>query len=166
MRIFTESQHFKQWFFHLLVLGSLAIMIYAFYAINYTDETISTTEKYIVNSILIVSAIPLLLIYRTKLSTRIDEKGVHYRMFPFHFKMKLIQWNELEVCEIRTYNPLSEYSGWGYRMSFSNSGKALNIAGKKGIQLKYKNGKKLLIGTQLADEAQRTINYYFKKTTS
>ncbi len=166
MRIFKETQYFKQWYFHLIVLGSVALMIYAFYAINYADDTIGSTEKYVVNGILIISAIPLLLIYRTKLNTRIDEKGVHYQMFPFHFKMKLAKWNELEICETRTYSPLSEFGGWGYRMSFSSSGKALNISGKEGIQLQYKNGKRLLIGTQLAEEAQRTINYHFKKTTS
>lgn len=63
---------------------------------------------------------------------------------------------------MRTYSPIKEYGGWGYRITLKN-GKAFNVTGNKGIQLVLKSGKKLLIGTQQESEASLVINRYLKK---
>ena len=57
--------------------------------------------------------------------------------------------------EIREYKPIMEYGGWGIRGFGSN--RALNIKGKIGLQLVFKNGQKLLIGTQKADEIVKIL---------
>lgn len=80
-----------------------------------------------------------------KLRTSIDEEGVHFKMFPFHFKWQTIRWEEIQQYEIRAYQPFKEYGGWGLR--YGVSGKAYTISGKTGLQLQLKNGKKVLIGT-------------------
>jgi len=79
----------------------------------------------------------------------IDDEGIHYKMFPFHFKWQTIAWQEIHNLEIRTYRPLKEFGGWGLR--FGQSGKAYTISGKTGLQLQLKNGRKVLFGTQKAD---------------
>ena len=43
-----------------------------------------------------------------------------------------------------------------------SNGNTINVMENKGIQLKFKNGKKLLIGTQKPEDAQIVINRYFK----
>jgi hypothetical protein len=90
-----------------------------------------------------------------RLQTTIDKIGVHYKMFPFHFKWQTIKWEEIQQDEIRTYQPLKEYGGWGLR--YGRSGKAYTISGKNGLQLYLKNGKKVLIGTHLAQELSSFI---------
>ena len=84
-----------------------------------------------------------------RLQTVIDDEGIHYKMFPFHFKWQTIAWNDIQNLEIRTYRPLKEFGGWGLR--FGQSGKAYTISGKTGLQLQLKNGRKVLFGTQKAD---------------
>jgi hypothetical protein len=57
---------------------------------------------------------------------------------------------------VRKYKPLLEYGGYGIR-GFGNN-RALNIAGKTGLQLIFKDGRKLLIGTQKGLEMIEMLN--------
>jgi hypothetical protein len=50
-----------------------------------------------------------------------------------------------------------EYGGWGIRKTFSGKGTAYNVKGKNGLQLVFKNGDRLLIGTQKAEELKETL---------
>ena len=54
--------------------------------------------------------------------------------------------------EVRQYKPLSEYGGWGLR--YGSSGKAYNVSGNIGIQLHFKDGSTLLIGTNKKEEVE------------
>ena len=56
----------------------------------------------------------------------------------------------------RTYSPMREYGGWGIR--FGKSGKAYNIKGDEGLQLVFKNGKRLLIGSQKSQELAQAVD--------
>ena len=92
-----------------------------------------------------------------KLETSIDINGISVRFFPFHLKKKHFNWDQLESCSIRTYKPVIEYGGWGIRKTFSGKGTAYNVKGKVGLQLVFKNGDRLLIGTQKAEELNEVL---------
>ena len=66
------------------------------------------------------------------------------------------------MCHAITYNPIMDFGGWGYRVSWKGKGTALNVKGNKGIELILKNGKKITIGTQKPEEAMHAINSYFQ----
>ena len=106
--------------------------------------------------------IPLLLLFflvRTELRTNISEEGISFSYRPFFSKEKRIKWEEVDQCYVRLYSPFREYGGWGVRTAFkSKNGKAYNVAGNVGIQLELKDGKKILIGTRKANEAEKIIN--------
>ena len=125
------------------------------------DIIVSIKQNIVIIFALIISITP---IFFFKLTTRIDEKGVYYKFFPFHFSLKLISWNEISKAYIRTYNPISDYGGWGLKGGWSKSkGKALNVSGDIGMQLVLKNGKKLLIGTKKENEIKRVLETYLSK---
>ena len=164
MKIFKEEQRFTQiWLILLLTFSAIvpiAITVKGYLDINST----MTTNELLLTIIGIIVSISLIFFF--KLSTRIDEKGIHYQFFPIHFSMKLIPWNEISKAGTRTYLPISEFGGWGLRGGFFfNKGKekAINVSGDIGIQLILKNGKKLLIGTQKREEATRVLETYKNK---
>ena len=44
--------------------------------------------------------------------------------------MKTLLWSEITKAEIRTYDPIGEYGGWGLRYSFNKKkGNAVNVSG-------------------------------------
>lgn len=161
MRFFKETQRFDQWWFHLINILVLGVMIYPTYQ-AFRSNNLEATEIYVLILAFILVLLLLGLVYSIKLRTQIDEKGIHYGFFPFHRKNRIVPWSNIEHCYVRTYNPIMEYGGWGYRGIRRNS-KAFNIKGNQGIQIVFKTGGKLLIGTQKTAEAGQIINRYFKQ---
>jgi len=157
MRIFKEEQRFTQTWLIVIIVISLIVPL----AIILKEiDKLSTSEIIIsIGTIILASG----LIFLFKLSTRIDEKGIHYKFFPFHLKFKTVVWNDIENAYIRTYDAISEYGGWGIRggaLWYKAKGKAINISGNIGIQLELKDGKKLLIGTNKKEQAQDVLSTY------
>ncbi|WP_428742138.1 hypothetical protein [Tenacibaculum sp.] len=164
MKIFKEEQRFTQLWLLIILAVSLIVPI-TLIVKEYTQEnsTMSSTEFMLV---LLGLTLSFAFIFIFKLSTRIDEYGIHYQFFPFHLSMKKIAWHEINNAYIRTYNPIGEYGGWGLKRSFfrnKEKGTAINISGDVGIQLELKNGKKILIGTRKKEDAIRVLeNYQYK----
>lgn len=159
MKVFKEEQRFRQVWLMVLLGFSLLVPVGLIIREYIKDNTSMTTNEFLGSLIGIIASVLLIFIF--KLSTRIDEKGIHYQFFPFHFSMKTLLWSEITKAEVRTYDPIGEYGGWGLRYSFNKKkGNAVNVSGDIGIQLTLKNGKKLLIGTQKKEAVSRVLKTY------
>ena len=165
MKVFKEEQRFTQsWLIALLLISVIApiVMITKEYL---EDNSSMTTNEFILT--LVAITISLSLIFFFKLTTRIDEAGIHYQFFPFHFSLRVIKWSEIDKAYVRTYDPIGDYGGWGLKGGWlwnKKKGTAINVSGDIGIQLELKDGKKILIGTQKMDEAKRVLENYQSKT--
>lgn len=76
-----------------------------------------------------------------RLRTRIDDKGVHVRFFPFLWKEKTWRWEDIGDVYLKKYSPW-EYGGWGYRFgkggttAFTTKGYyGIHFVVKKTVQL-------------------------------
>lgn len=139
---FYEIQRFRQWWLWLIILFVLGFSAY---------NSISNAEFFSTTELIISLAIPILiffLFFIIKLETKIDALGIRVRLFPFHFQFKYFPWKSIEKAYIREYSPLMDYGGWGLRIVSFGRGKAYTVSGDLGLQLVFKDGKKLLIGTQ------------------
>ena len=158
---FNEKQQFTQWWMWLL-LGSLTLFSYyvcveeVVYGRVVGNTGPSGNGAFVPPIIMTVISVLFLLM---KLETRIDSTGIHVRFFPFHGKWRSFPWSSISAAQVRDYRPLIEYGGWGLRGIGSN--RALNVSGNTGIQLTFKNGDKLLIGTQQGSEAMAAIEKYY-----
>jgi hypothetical protein len=96
------------------------------------------------------------LLLLARLETSVCDDGLHVH---YHFLLvnRVIPYEDILDCRARTYRPIMEYGGWGVRWSLSH-GKAYNVSGKRGVQLQLADGKKLLVGSQRADELADAIN--------
>lgn len=150
--LYQEIQRFNQWWIKLLLF---ALNIYVFILIfnlvdNFNDNLPSIF-------LIIILAIVEGLLLAINLKTQIYKDHISISFFPF-FKNKLINFSELDKYYVRKYNPITEYGGWGFRIGVFGKGQAYNIRGNMGLQLEYKNGKKLLIGTQSPNELEEVLN--------
>lgn len=164
MKVFIEQQKFTQPL--VIIVLSIALIVAGFSTVKDWNTTINgnLTDKLSALSGLIIVLLVVFLFVKLKLKTRIDEKGIYYQFFPFHLKTRLIPWKEIEKCNLRKYNALTEYRGWGCKVNMTwQKGKAYTTKGNQGLQLKLTNGKNILIGTQKKDELQRTLNTYKSK---
>ena len=148
--IFIEKQRFSQWWLWLLLFLVVSNLVREF--LNGTVE-----EKQALFFSALTLTLTSVLFGIMKLETLIDTNGISVRFFPFHLKKKHFNWDQLESCSIRTYKPVIEYGGWGIRKTFSGKGTAYNVKGKVGLQLVFKSGDRLLIGTQKAEELNEVL---------
>tara|TARA_B110000091_G_scaffold212012_1_gene257778 strand:- start:182 stop:676 length:495 start_codon:yes stop_codon:yes gene_type:complete len=162
MKVFKEEQRFRQVWLMVLLGFSLVVPIALITNEYLKENTTLSTNEFAGTLIGVIAAV--LLIFLFKLTTRIDEKGIHYQFFPFHFSIKTLLWSEIKKAAIRTYDPIGDYGGWGLRYSFNKKkGNAVNVSGDIGIQLTLTNGKKLLIGTQEKEAVKRVLKTYKSK---
>ena len=59
---------------------------------------------------------------------------------------------------MRQYSAIGEFGGWGIKYGLGGAGKVYNVSGNKGLQLVYKDGSKLLIGSQRSAEVQQVLS--------
>ena len=148
--MYTETQRFTQWWLWLILIGSWITMMYSIATVS-PPTTISFLISFVIGMLLPV------LFWQMKLTTRITEVGIYVRFFPFHFKEKFFAWDTISASYVRTYSPLMEYGGWGIKYSFKGNGLVYNTAGNVGLQLNFKEGEAVLIGTQKGEEIKQVL---------
>jgi hypothetical protein len=152
--LFTERQRFRQWWLWLILLGINGLFLFGVYKQiigeqQFGSKPMSNTELLIATGLTIILT---LLFVNFRLDTIIRKDGIYVRFFPFHFSFKHYSWEKISKAYIREYSPITEYGGWGLRLGLFGKGKAYNVSGNKGLQLEFTDNKKLLIGTNKADE--------------
>lgn len=152
MKVFIESQRFRQWWLYA-ILGSTFIAV----ILPFFKDGSSENIWILIISLLIVVSI-CLLFFNLELYTRIDFNGIKTQFKPFSFLSRSYSWKEIESCYVRKYSPITEYGGWGVRGLGTAS--AYNVSGNMGIQLILKNGKRFLIGTHKENDARRILKQF------
>ncbi len=104
------------------------------------------------------------------LHTYIDKTGIYIRYAPFHLKSKFYDWNNIDKCYIRKFNPFTETGGVGikirtisFRKTFPKFSYSYTVAGNIGLEVVLSSGKRVLIGTQNPTELERVLEKLGKK---
>ncbi len=161
--LFNEEQRFTQWWLWL-ILGSALLAIVIPIANELSTQSWNTSSELFLRLILYGSVAVLFIVAvlvvlaLSRLKTKITFDGIFIAFPPLKRKWYRIKVQEIERYEIRTYHANREFGGHGmkkrrkYGMSYTASG---NI----GLQIYFKNGKKLLLGTQ----KKQAIEYAMEK---
>jgi len=155
---FEEKHGLKIWWLYLVtaitVLPTLLILIY-----HKDGEALHEFKNmyYVPLFAILLPFLIIFLIQQNQLTLKINTEGISFRYFPFHFKPRLFHWTSIEKAYIRTYDAFSEYGGYGIktRLWFKYKDKAYILNDKnRGLQLEFKNGKKLLFSSNRIDEME------------
>ena len=160
---FLEVQQFRQkWLQIILIAVSLFLILFFGYGMiqqlgmghPWGSRPMSNMALAIVGPIMILMGIGLsLLFYKMRLFTEVREDGIYINFVPL--SRQTVLFENIVSCEVRTYRPIREYGGWGIR--YGRAGKAYNVSGNRGVQLRLSNGKGLLIGSQRPEELAQAI---------
>ncbi len=165
MKIFKEEQRFTQtWLMALLAVSAIVPLVLI--SKEYFKDKSMTLQEYLTTLAIVLVSLGFIFLF--KLKTRIDEFGVHYQFFPFHLSFRKIAWSEITKAEVRNYDAITEFGGWGLKGGVlwkKSKGVAYNVSGDIGLQLELTSGKKILIGTQEKEAMQQVINTYQDKIT-
>ncbi len=164
--LFTEEQRYSQrwlWILMLVAMSAVAIPffrgLYFLSADNPPDDNPMSMEGLIVTGLtVLIMAFIFVLLFRSKLKTKITGKKLSVCFPPLVRKWKHIDPKDIARYELRQFHPKREYGGHGIKRR-KRRGSAWTVSGRIGLQLYFKNGKRFLIGTQ----KKQAIEYAMQK---
>jgi len=157
--LFSEKQRFRQWWIWLICLIIDGIFIFGIVwqvllGKQFGNHPAGNIE------LIIISILVLLItstIFLGNLKTMIKKDGIYYQFFPLNWRMKKLSSEDISEAHIRKYDAIGDYLGWGIRYGESLKDKAIILGGNEGIQIIFKNNKKLLLGTRKPVEAKKAL---------
>lgn len=152
--IFKESQRFNQLLIWILV-GSIILFIIGL-GLLLPDKSAGWADKII--PLIILGAV-ILFLFSLRLEIRIDGKSLQYKYSPIINKWRKYKFEDIEEIELRKYNSLWEFGGWGIRYNFFLGYWLYNTGGKYGLLISTKK-KKFMLGTYMPEEAQKAIEQF------
>ncbi len=159
---FYEVQRFRVWWAWtavaaLNILFAWAIVQQVFLGIPFGDKPASNFVLFLLEAVVLLF---LVFLFSIRLKTTVDAYGIQYRFYPFQTATTNIEWSELSDAYMREYNSFYEYGGWGIRVGARANNRAINTtaSGSEGLQLEFKDGSLLLIGTARPDELRKVID--------
>lgn len=99
-----------------------------------------------------------------RLITEVREDGLYFRYPPFINRFKVYVPGQIKEYEVRKYQPIKEYGGWGLRMGNKKVGWAYNASGDMGLQLVLADGQRILIGTARPDALKKAMDRMMNKS--
>lgn len=149
---FQEEQKFIQWWLWLILIGLGMIPIFGIYKQLIVGEKFGDKPMSDIGLIIfsLFTFAFLALFWFMRLKTKIDENIIQIDFFPF--TKKSVRWKEIKSAKVVKY----EFVGYGIRLG-SEYGTVYNTKGNKGLAIKLKTGKKLVIGTQKANELTKIV---------
>ncbi len=160
---FKETQHFNQWWIWMIIAFSCGIWVWQFVQQIIMGKPFGNEPATNVGVILIgIIPVVILLLFRLlKLETIIDETGVKCRFMPFQRQYKTFLPADIVRYEVKKYNPIMDYGGWGIR--YGRKGKAFNVRGNMGLYLELRKNKNFLIGTQTPDSLRHAMGKLMRR---
>lgn len=161
---FKERQKIRHlWIWLAIISLAVTSLVFFYNVFVYNYIYFDHRSDYLYLLIPLIPFLIIILLLIARLDTDIDQSGIYYQFFPFHLKKRKIEWTAIERAYVRQYQPIKEYGGYGIR-GLTKKNRAYNVSGKFGLQILFKNGNRLLIGTQKSIEMEEVIYILHEKT--
>ena len=154
-RHFEEVQTFPWWAYALLFgsgIAPLLLLLVAPWATGRDIEVGLPALRSLVALLPVWLVLGNLLCMRTILQA--DTITVSFGWLVTLYR-RVIPLREIAYAEAVRYNPLAEFGGWGIRGAGENQG--LNAQGDRGVRVRLRDGRRILIGSRRAEELAEAI---------
>jgi hypothetical protein len=162
MQSFIETQRMPyKWI--VVIPGGLAVL-FGVAVVQQVGFGIPFGAKPAGNAVLVLLLAAMLLLIAgllaIRLTVKIDAAGIAYRFFPFQRKWQVHPWHSIADVYVRDYKAMYEYGGWGLK-GMAND-RAVTVSGSRGLQLVFKTGQKLLLGTRAPERVEEVVKVFRK----
>ena len=156
---FEEVQRLRdnRWIIVLVIvvaLGALLPLMIGIYTqigqgIPWGDEPLSNNGLLGITLMVLFSmALMAFILLNLRLEVKIDEAGIHYRMYPVKSRWRLVNVSEISEYSFSDRFNFFEMAGIGHQRNLFRNYRSFRIAGGKHITVKFADGHRLMLGTQ------------------
>jgi hypothetical protein len=155
--LYHEEQRFRQWWVWVLVFAPAALAWWPFMQQIIGGKPVgqNPAPDWVVWVLWLLIGLALPLLFgRIRLTVEVTAEQVLIRYRPFsHREVALADIQEVQA---RQYNAVKEYGGWGVK-GWSKDKMAYNVSGDWGAELTLKDGRRIMLGSQRAEELAAAI---------
>lgn len=151
MTYFREVQRFRQPWYWAIQIPALAALAYILFRQLVQGKPVGDHPASNTSLAIIAATVALFVVwfFKLELITEVRDDLLEVR-FRGLFVRRVMPLAEIRHFEARTYRPIRDYGGWGVR--WGAAGMAYNVSGNRGVELRFSDGKSLLIGSQRPEE--------------
>lgn len=170
--LFYEEERFNQkWNLFLITpicVGFILFQLYSLYSQLVWKKPVGSeplSDSWLIAMSFFVIPLMTFLVWLfsvTKLIVKVDREKIFIRFYPLVKREILI--NEIASFEIKEFNPIIDFGGWGLRYSIRWKTTGYIMKGKVGVHIHLKNGKNLLISSERANELYQVIKEVVTKS--
>lgn len=157
--LFREEQRFRQWWIHAVVLWTAGFAWYDLFrellSHRSPGDRPSLDRLMVLIRLLMGIGFPWLFL-SSRLVVEVREDGMYYRFHPFHRRRHRLGREHIVGMEAKTYRPILDYGGWGIRWGW-RGGKAYNVSGNRGVELRLRDGRRVLFGSRRPEELEAAL---------
>lgn len=154
---YKENQRFRRTDVLLLLIaliGGVSYRLIDLYILNPGQDGGQSSFALLI--ILSLAAI-LTVLLSLRLITKIDDKGIRFLFYPWHYKTHKIDWDEIAECRVIDIPLQAQWSG--LNVNITTNDLFYSFTGRKGLELRLTNGQQIFIGSRnpqdVADAIQR-----------
>ena len=162
---FEETQRFDQKWLLVLMLPLIGFSLWFVIASGYVqfvqgrpfgDKPLSDGGLILADLLFLFCGIMVPVgVWCIKLVVRVNGTNLIILFSPL--TSRTIPLAEIATVEARDYRPVGEFGGWGLKYSIRQRRTAYNVKGSRGVFIDLASGKKILIGSQRADDLAAAI---------
>lgn len=143
--IFKENQRWNRPEL-ITMIGFLAVL--AAYRLIEKLFFVSSTqfEVGVTFMILLGLGLALFLIMNIRLRVSITDREIKFQYYPVHYKKVVLNWSDVESCELVETSLMAELSG--QNAHFSVKERYYSVSGRTGLRLSLKTGQTIFLGTR------------------
>jgi len=164
---FEETQHYSTAWVWLLVLA-LQTLLFSFLIFNFDEvgaNNFTIKQFYLMWGIFSLMFLGLYILFKTMhLYFKVGNSEIIYQFRPFMKRQKSIKIDEISSYSVREYKAIKEFGGNGYKPNGVNKkAPSYTVSGKYGMEVKFKGGRTIFIGTQRKEALKYAMEKLMQK---
>ena len=161
-KIYREKQYYLSKVYFKIALAVVGILALAIAARLVFDPKLQLEPLTAITLLVAFGFLGALLwfLHRLSLSITVSDKGINFKMKPFHNKKHKLRWEELMECKLID-DPY--VMTWNTKRGTSWREKKFTFHGRTGLSITTQSGEKIFIGSKNLPKLKKAINEGFAK---
>lgn len=153
-KIYKEKQRFRSAEVILLIVFLMGMVGYSFIKAVGEHQWHFTYVEWSCIAFLMILGGFLWYLMQLRFNLAISEKGIHYKMKPFHDKKQCISWDEVSSCEVVKTPRMAQWHGGNITF---NHEKRFTVNGRNGLHVTTKDGQEYFLGSRRLNELRKAV---------
>lgn len=146
-----------KWLFIVTTVISLVVVFFTLYGNSSNRELILTMVFFF-----LTMAAVYFLVFALPALTRVSQRGIEVQYRPFIWNWKVFAWHDIKSLKMQAINPIGDFGGWGYRMSFKGK-RGIIMGNGSALRIETKEGKVFVLTTNRKTELMRAVSSFWNE---